>query len=128
MMGLMEQVLMVQHLNQVATGLLAVEVEVVKQILQPMPEVVEDLVAVVRVVLTQVKHPLMVKMVSPMLVEAVEEAVMILLVVEATVVPVSSSSHILHKYLKNYNGSHRRELYNTTRRNFLKRFYSQKPR
>jgi hypothetical protein len=40
------------------------------------------------------------------------------LVVEATVVPVSSSSHILHKtlilhetlhkYLKNYNGSHRR--------------------
>jgi hypothetical protein len=41
---------------------------------------------------------------------------------------VAGSSHTLHKYLKNYNGSHRRELYNTTRRNFLKRFYSQKPR
>ena len=89
MMGLMEQVLMDLDHNRVVIGLLVVEVEVVKQILQPIPEVVEDLVVVVRVVLTQVKHPLMVKMVSPMLVEAVEAAVMILLVVEATVVQVS---------------------------------------
>jgi hypothetical protein len=49
----------------------------------------------------------------------VAAAQQILLVEVDLVVPVSSSSHILHKYLKNYNGSHRRELYNTTRRNFL---------
>jgi hypothetical protein len=88
-MELMEQVLMVQHLNQVVTGLLAAEVEVVKQILQPMLEVVEDLAVVVRVVLGQVKHRLMGKMVLPIPEVVEEEEVMMHLEKVDLVVPVS---------------------------------------
>jgi hypothetical protein len=49
------------------------------------------------------------------LVEVEEEMLdMVVLHLVEMVVPELSSSLILHKYLKNYNVCHRRELYNTT--------------
>jgi hypothetical protein len=94
-------------------------VEVVVVIMDHPHQVVLVVEVIVVMVLDQLLHKQQVHL--ELLIQAVEVEVEVIhlqsevpvdLVVP--VVPVLSSLPILHKYLKNYNVCHRRELYNTT--------------
>jgi hypothetical protein len=104
-------------------GLLVVEEVVVHIMVVILAELVEDLVDLMQVLVMdrgERRHQQLEE--RKILVLVVEEEqvqkVHQLVHMDFLVVPVSFSSHTLHKYLKNYNVCHRRELYNTTRRDF----------